>query len=51
MAAWAAWPAEGELEPVADMELARVRRVLGCLLIPDEADSGTVRCVVLVEIL
>lgn len=44
-------PAEGELEPAVDMELARVRRVLGCLLIPDDVVSGTVRCVVLVEIL
>lgn len=44
-------PAEGELEPAVEMDLARAMRVLGCLLIPELAGSGAVRCVVRVEIL
>lgn len=46
-----AGPAEGELEPAVDIELARVRRVLGCLLIPEVVGSAAMRCVVRVEIL
>ena len=43
--------AEWELEPAVDIELARVRRVLGCLLTPKVVGSAGVRCVVRVEIL
>lgn len=44
-------PCEGEPEPAVDMELARVRRVLGCLLMPELVGSATARGVERVEIL